>query len=281
MYPVRRLLLTLFLAAASHAQHLTNGLYAFDNGTGRDQKLPLADQAALIQRLGYAGVAYTGTDALPQLLHELDTRGLDLLSIYVASWADGRTPAYDPGVPQAIRQLKGRHTLILLTVQAPTPDADSRVVATVREIADLAAAAGLKVCLYPHFGFQVARVEDAVRIAELSGRANVGVAFNLCHFLRAGDEANLALRLRQAMPRLLFVSINGADHTGDWDRLIQPLDRGEYDVPGFLRELDQAGYRGPIALQSYNIKGDIEDNLARSIKAWRAMRVKLPASRPN
>ena len=83
--------------------------------------------------------------------------------------------------------------------------------------------------------------------------------------------------VRQVMARLLFVSINGADHTGDWDRLIQPLDRGEYDVAGFLRELDKAGYRGPIALQSYNIKGDMEENLARSMKAWRAMRAKLAA----
>ena len=274
---LRPVLYAVLLGTAAYAQGLTDKLYAFDNGTGRDQKVPLAAQADLIKRLGYAGVAYTGTAALPELLHELDTRGLDLLSIYVASWADGRTPAYDPGIPQAIRELKGRHALILLTVQAPTPDSEDRVVATVREIADLAAASGLKVCLYPHFGLQVGRVEDALQIAERSGRDNVGVAFNLCHFLRVGDEANLSVRLRQVMPRLLFVSINGADHTGDWDRLIQPLDRGEYDVAGFLRELDKAGYRGPIALQSYNIKGDMEDNLARSMKAWRAMRAKLAA----
>ena len=125
---------------------LTDKLYAFEIRTGRDQKLPLAAQADLMKRLGYAGVAYTGTAELPELLHELDTRCLSLLSIDVASRADGsRTPAYDPGIPQAIRQLKGRHALILLTVQAPTPDSDDRVLATVREIADLAAASGLKV----------------------------------------------------------------------------------------------------------------------------------------
>jgi sugar phosphate isomerase/epimerase len=265
----------LLLAALPAGAQLSGKLYVFDNGTGRDQKLPLAQQAELMRRFGYAGVNYTGTAQVPDMLRELDSRGLDLLSIYVAAWADGRTPAYDPGIPQAIRELKGRRTLILLNVQAPTPDSEERVTGIVREIADLAAASGLKVCLYPHYGFAVARIEDALRIAGASGRANVGVAFNLCHFLRVGDEANLKERLRQAMPRLLFVSINGADHTGDWDRLIQTLDRGEYDVSEFLRELESAGYRGPVALQCYNVKGDIEDNLARSMKAWRAMRAKI------
>jgi sugar phosphate isomerase/epimerase len=260
------------LASSAGAQVLTTKLYAFDNGTGRDQKIPLSQQAELIQRLGYAGMAYTGTASISELLKELDARKLDLLSIYVAAWADGRTPAYDPGIPQAIEQLKGRHTMILLHVQAPTGDGDERVVGIVREIADMAAKSGLKVCLYPHFGFHVERVEHALAIAESSGRKNVGVAFNLCHFLRIGDEANLVERLKQAMPRLLFVSINGADHTGDWDRLIQPLDRGEYDVAAFMRELDKQGYRGPVGLQSYAIKGDIEDNLRRSMAAWRKMR---------
>ena len=260
------------LAIPGSAQVAAGRLYAFDNGTGRDQKVPLAEQAELIGRLGYAGLAFTGTTRIPEILRELDARGLELLSTYVAAWADGRKPGYDPGLPQAIRELKGRRTMILLHVQAPSPDGDERVVAMVREIADMAAESGLKVCLYPHFGFHVERVEHALRIAEQSGRSNVGVGFNLAHFLRVGDEANLAERVRQAMPRLLFVSINGADHTGGWDRLIQPLDKGEYDVATFLREFDRAGYRGPIALQCYAIPGDREENLSRSMKAWRAMR---------
>ena len=101
--------------------------------------------------------------------------------------------------------------------------------------------------LYPHFGFYVDRVETAVRIANKAERTNVGVSFNLCHFLRAGDEQNLDLRLREAMPRLWLVSINGADHAGGWDRLIQTLDRGDYDVSAFLRKLARWAMTAPSA----------------------------------
>ena len=57
-------------------------------------------------------------------------------------------------------------------------------VAAISEVADAAAHYGLSVSLYPHFGNLVERVADAVRIAEKTGRKNVGVTFNLCHWLR-------------------------------------------------------------------------------------------------
>ena len=73
------------------------------------------------------------------------------------------------------------------------------------------------------------------------------------------------------MPHLFVVSINGADHEGDWDRLIQTLDRGEYDVFALLSLLKKLGYDGPIGLQCYNIQGDIRENLTRSIGAWKGV----------
>jgi sugar phosphate isomerase/epimerase len=66
------------------------------------------------------------------------------------------------------------------------------------------------------------------------------------------------------------VSINGADHEGDWDRLIQTLDRGAFDVKGFLSAIRSLGYKGPVALQCYAIQGDREENLTRSMRAWRS-----------
>ena len=134
----------------------------------------------------------------------------------------------------------------------------------------MAAQAGLKVALYPHYGFHVARIEDALRVREKVGRPNLGIVFNLCHWLRSGDEANMAARLKEALPHTLMVSINGADHEGDWDRLIQTLDRGSFDVRSFLKTLKSMGYKGPIGLQCYNVKGDREENLKRSIEAWRS-----------
>jgi hypothetical protein len=42
-------------------------------------------------------------------------------------------------------------------------------------------------------------------------------------------------------------------------------------VKAFLEEVHAAGFRGPVLLQCYAIKGDREDNLRRSMTAWKAM----------
>ena len=79
----------------------------------------------------------------------------------------------------------------------------------------------------------------------------------------------MAAMIREAGPHLFLVTINGADHDGDaWDRLIQPLDRGSFDVYGLLKMLQEQGYTGPIGLQCYGVPGDKHENLKRSIEAW-------------
>ena len=86
------------------------------------------------------------------------------------------------------------------------------------------------------------------------------------------NEKNMKSLLNSAMPYLSVVSINGADSGGkDWKQLIQTLDRGSFDMYGFLKTLDDAGYTGPIGLQGYGIGGDAYDNLKRSIGAWRKL----------
>ena len=271
--------LTLPLRAA---EGLANPFFAFDNGTGRDQKVPPEDQAELLKQTGYAGLGFSGAQGVPEMLKALESRGLRLFSIYVASRVDGENPGFDPALPEAIKQLKSHGTVIWLTVQGSSPDGEARATKIVREVADMAAASGLRVVLYPHIGFYVGCIEDALRIRKLADRPNVGVTFNLAHFLAAKDEPNLDLRLREALPYLEMVSINGADHEGDWSRLIQPLDRGDFDVYGLLKKLRSMGYKGPIGLQCYQVPGDIEENLKRSMAAWRNFSRRLAAeeSRP-
>ena len=257
------------------AQKLANPFFVFDNGTGRDRKVPLDEQAALVKRTGYAGLGYTGALKVPEILQALESRGLKLFSIYVAVRVEADQPAYDAALPEAMKQLKGHGTVIWLTVQGTAPDADARAVERVREVADMAAQSGLRVVLYPHMGFYVGRIEEALRMRKLVDRPNVGVTFNLTHFLAVKDEANLDQRIREAMPYLEMVSINGADHEGGWDRLIQPLDRGEFDVFGFLKKLMAAGYKGPVGLQCYQVPGDTEENLRRSMAAWRGFQKRM------
>jgi sugar phosphate isomerase/epimerase len=113
-----------------------------------------------------------------------------------------------------------------------------------------------------------------VHVAEKLNLPDIGVSFNLCHWLKVeGAERDPVPVLRAALPRLVFVSISGSD-TGDtrtmsWDRLIQPLSAGNYDLGAFLRTLRTVGYTGPVGFQGYNIKGEPRDILTRSIAAWR------------
>jgi len=144
----------------------------------------------------------------------------------------------------------------------------------------MAAKSGLRVALYPHTGFWVERVEDAIRVAEKVDRKNVGVTFNLCHWLRTDDETNMKSLIKSAMPHLFVVSINGADSGGkDWKQLIQTLDRGSFNILRFLKALKKSGYTGPIGLQGYGIGGDAYENLKRSMSAWRKLSEKIAAKK--
>jgi len=181
----------------------------------------------------------------------------------------------DPRIEAAIAALKGFPTLIWLTVQSSdfprSSDAgDAVAVPALEDLADRAAAAGLRVALYPHTGYWVERVEDAVRLARKANRPNLGVTFNLCHWLRV-DGRDLEQRLEAAMPWLYCGTINGASTGGDkrWAALIQPLDRGEYDWADLVRSLLARGYNGPVCLQLYGVKGNSQDNLKASMDAWR------------
>jgi sugar phosphate isomerase/epimerase len=154
------------------------------------------------------------------------------------------------------------------------PSGDPRAVAIVRDMADQARLGGAQLVLYPHSGQWLETIEDAVRLARKVGRPNVGVMFNLCHFLRVSPDRDYRSRLQLALPLLWAVSINGADERDDkpgWDRYIQPLGSGSFDMAAFLGTLRELGYRGPIGLQCYGIPGDAREHLARSMAAWRRL----------
>lgn len=254
---------------------LSNPFFAFDNGVNRGKWSP-DKQAEVLQDLGYEGISYNGPQQMPERLRAFRSRGLRVFSIYVQANLN-KDPAYDPRLEEAISELKGSDTFLWLFVTGQKGADDERALETVREIADMAASADLKVALYPHHGMYVETVEDALRLVSRAGRDNLGVTFNLCHSLKAGNADRVEELLEKAMPHLYLVSINGASKRGDnwrdegWGQLIQTLDRGEYDVAALLEKLQKLGYRGPIGLQCYNIKGDPMDNLRRSIKAWRSL----------
>jgi sugar phosphate isomerase/epimerase len=258
--------ISLLAAAAA----MGNPFFAFDNGAGRDQGWPPPKQAAVLKQLGYDGIGYTGTEHFAERRKAFAEQGLRIFTLYVPCFVDKPEP-YDPHLKEAIRELKGTGVDLWLTVQGKAAD-DTAAVRVVREIADEAAAAGVRVALYPHKGFFVTTTEDALRILRHAGRTNLGVTLNLCHELAAGNADRMDAIVKDCAPHLFYVSINGADRSGGWPELIRPLDEGKFDVAGFLRSLGAAGYRGPVGLQCYQIPGAPEEHLKRSITKWKEIR---------
>ena len=261
-----------------------NEFYAMDtNFTDGKVRTP-QETATLLKELGFSGYGIVGTANIPQWLSALDKEGLKFYSIYVG--VDIDSGKIDPAILQAIEQLRGRPTMLWVNMASkkfkPSEIAgDAVAVPLLRDLADKAFDAGLKVALYPHTGNWLETVQDAVRLSEKVNRRNLGATFNLCHWLKVSGDQNLEEILTAARPYLLQVSINGAD-SGDtqqmnWDRLIQPLDVGSFDVSQVLGALRRIRYTGPIGLQGYGIKGDTPAHLKRSITAWEQIWSKLPA----
>jgi len=279
----------LFLSscAGTAKEGLPNAFFAMDTGTIDKNHASAKAQVEMLKELGYAGIAYwegnpkRGNYGLAEMLRELDRHGLKMFPLYFGVNLDPDKPKYEPGVKEAIKLLKGRDTMIWLHIMSQkykksSPKGDERAVEIVREIADMAEESGLRVALYPHFNDWLERVEDAVRVTKKVNRRNVGITFNLCHWLRVDDEKNIEKVLELAMPYLFVVTINGADSGAkSWERLIQPLGSGSFDTYKFLKTLNELGYTGPIGLQGWGIGGDVYENLRRSMKAWRKLSTRI------
>jgi len=263
-------------AAAVDSNRRTNPFFAFCMDTHDSEKRTLREQAALLAELGYDGAGHLWLDGIEERLRTLDEFKLKLFQVYLrVSLAPEKEP-YDPRLKDVLPLLKGRDVMLALLIAGMPPSAsagDSKAVQVVREMADMASEHDVRIALYPHVGDWLERVEDGVRVARKVDRPNVGVMFNLCHWLKLDDEENLKPLLVSAMPYLFAVSINGTDSaaeiragTGQW---IQPLDAGSFDMRAFLQRLGNLGYQGPVGLQCWGIGGDARDHLARSMAAWR------------
>ena len=261
--------------AAEPSGPMTNAFFAFCIDTHDAKTRNLEQQAALLKELGYDGVGHLWLNDIPERLKTLDAAGLKLFQITMTVDITPGKQAYDPKFKEIMPLLKGRGVQFLLLMNGLKPSdpaGDARAVEIIREMAALARDSGAQILLYPHSYMWMERIEDAVRVADKVDRPNVGVMFNLCHWLRVNKERNYKSVLAQAMPRLWAVSICGADEFDDkpgWAHYIQPLGRGSFDMLTFLKTLRQLGYTGPIGLQCFGIPGDVRDNLAESMKAWR------------
>lgn len=258
-----------------------NPLYAMDtcfqHAHGRYRP---AARAEMLKELGYAGtnaslVDERAWDELPEVILQLDRHGLRLFSVWVNLDVSGE--ALPARLGEVVKLLSGRQAMLAVALSsksehdAPSaPRADGRALDVIRGVLDLTRGGDVRVTLYPHASFWLERVEDAVRLGMRLNRPELGVTFNLFHWL-VTDGRELDARLQLALPRMWDVTICGATVRGPRDGAIETLDRGAFDLFHFLSALAATGYDGPIGVQGWSVGGDAYANLKRSIAAYRDM----------
>ncbi|MEI8289341.1 MAG: TIM barrel protein [Verrucomicrobiota bacterium] len=240
------------------------------------------DELDTVKQLGYDGIGWkTGTpEQITAAAQQIRQHGLKLFALYGSHATLTKTNlTWDSQIVSVISALKDTDTIIWLTISSQdfpksSPAGDAVAVLALQQMADFAASNGVRIAIYPHATLWTERAQDAVRLAKLVNRPNFGATFNLCHCLRVGDEAKIPDLLAEAAPFLFLVTINGADAGAAgarWNRLIQPLDAGGYDVGIVLRKLKELNYTGPIGLQGYGVELVVKENLSRSMNAWKKL----------
>jgi len=235
-------------------------LYAFQNGLGFGTA---AEEANFLKQNGYAGVCqvFDKGDALATRIDAYEKVNLRVGSVYLNV---NDTPILE----NTVKPLANRDAIIELTVQEISP----KTVEAIRQTASMAEKLNIRVALYPHHGNAIATIPQAIELVRKVGHSNLGIMFNLCHFLKNEKPETLQSALTQAAPHLFSLSTAGADKQGtNWGQLIKTLDQGTFPQTELFGILKSLNYKGDVALQCYGVKGDKKQNLKTCMTAWQAI----------
>lgn len=273
---------SLFSLSAQNKREITNPFFVFNNAFVKEgiTALPVERQAGVLKKWGFDGIETKETAGLLEYVAAMKKEGLRVYANYLRIDIEKPNP-YLSSWKEVMPKLKGTDMILWVHIHSdvykPSDEAaDSKVVPILRELADLAKPYGVKIAIYPHVWFLAQTTEDSYRLAQKTNRDNVGTVFNLCHFLKTMPEERIVEQIELVLPKLFAVSICGADggdtENMDWDRLIQPLGKGNFDTYRIVEYLIDRGYKGPIGLQCYNLKGEPSAYLPQSGEAWQIIK---------
>lgn len=234
------------------------------------------EKAKLLKTIGYDGLEGSGYGDFFELKDALDKEGLRMPVNYVGLTFGADDKLGDTLVAEIKEMIqataKGDIIYFHLRSQSKCEAGDDIVSSILRELSDYAAPYGVKLCAYPHISTYCETVAHSVKLAKMVNRNNYGASLNLCHLLKVEGSEGIDDKLKEFTPFLFAVNICGADDGGTkqmgWDRLIQPLGQGSFDTYHFIKVLLDNGYKGPIGLQCYNLKGDVAMTLSKSLQTW-------------
>lgn len=294
-----RLFLILLCASCSpplwgQEDRVQNPFFSFNTGIKSGGYDSLEEQAKLLKNLGFDGVEKEGLDGFAEMQYAMNKEGLAIYTNYVRVDLDNTDRPYDPELITVLKKSEGRPTMIWLHVvsekyKPSSIENDALAVSILQKIADKAAEYNVRVMVYPHINFWIECAEDAIRVCKKVNRRNLGMTFNLCHFLAHSHREKLdpmekiSKLAKQSIPYLFAISLNGADKNPTseniWKSFIQPLGDGNYDTYAFLKTFLDLGFKGPVGLQTYGIQQPSDVHLKKSIATWQDFKKKYAANK--
>lgn len=266
-------ILSLFISQFVLSQTITNEFFVFESILTVDPNYDTYEKKVkLIKQTGFNGIEIFELDQFNEKFEAIQQH--DFKGSFLYAKLDLDQPKLDSRLVDAIKKLNGSGTIICPYIitknpssSSPNKETDRLAVSLLRELADLAKYSGLQVAIYPHIYFYVEKTGHAMQIAKKVNRKNLGLTFNLCHWLATTNETErkgLNNELIKLAPFLKMMSINGANNvlskkSNIWEDYILPLDQGSFDVKELVRHVAvDLGLSIPIGIQCFGLKGNAE-----------------------
>ena len=176
-----------------------------------------------------------------------------------------------------MEQLGADTVLVCSNVAEDAIDDDALAAAQLHELAERAAARGIRIAYEAlAWGRHVRDYDHAWRIAEAGDHPNLGTCLDSFHILsRGADPAGI-----RDIPgeKIFFLQVADAPHLVmdvlQWSRHYRCFPgQGGFDLPGFLGHVLAAGYEGPLSLEVFNDVFRQADPARMAVDAMRSLLV--------
>lgn len=272
------------------AQKVRNQFFAFHNIIRGDALYNTFDkQVEFVKSEGFDAIEINQIENFAEMKAAIDKHQFKGAFFYVKLKLE--PPFYDSGLEDCIKKLKGTNVIISPFIVSETKrykpsthDADTLATHLLQQIGDMAKKSDLEVAIYSHYSFYVERTDHALALAKQVNRKNVGLTFNLCHWLATTNQQErmmLKPHLKELNPYLKMITISGANDVISqskviWDDYILPLGQGSFDTYELVRYMiKDLKFKKTIGVQCYNLKGDKAALVKNTISVWESYKNRL------
>ncbi len=174
-----------------------------------------------------------------------------------------------------MEDLGAETVLMCSTTSAEAIDDDDLAAEQLHTLADRAGERGLRIAYEAlAWGRHVSTWDHSWEIVRRAGHPSLGLCLDSFHVLSRGSDPSAFA----AVPadRLFFLQLADAPHLAmdvlQWSRHHRLFPgQGAFDLPGFLRQVLAAGYRGPLSLEVFNDVFRQSDPARTAVDAMRSL----------